>query len=190
MAAGTKLYFDGSTCSNGHTAPRRWGVSWLKGKQRVTTKCEECRRANRAANRRADIGSRMRSLINQAIRMRLDGRLRRRSQLRADELLGIPVEDYMVYLESQFEPSWTWQNWGSAWQIDHIDPCHTFDLSDPTAVLLCFNYRNTRPLAVERNKWTGSHSATPREPSSPTAHASASSSPVAASVNPTYPASN
>lgn len=39
----------------------------------------------------------------------------------------------------------SWDNYGE-WEIDHIKPCCSFDLSLPENQLACFNYQNTRPL--------------------------------------------
>ena len=40
-----------------------------------------------------------------------------------------------------------WNNCGlGGWEIDHILPCNSFDLSDPKQQELCFNYTNLQPL--------------------------------------------
>ena len=45
-----------------------------------------------------------------------------------------------------------WDNYGSYWEIDHIKPVNTFDLSKEKEILECFNYKNTRPLSVVENR--------------------------------------
>jgi len=155
IKSGSRLYFDGTTCSNGHVAPRRWGKSRLKGEIRVTTKCEECRRANRAKHRHDDIAARKRSLINALIRSRLSGRKRRKSVSNAEVLLGCTIESYMQYIESRWDEDMTWDNWGKTWEIDHIRACHTFDLTNERDLLTCFNWINTRPLTKPLNYWRG-----------------------------------
>ena len=159
LAAGTKLYFDVTECSNGHIAPRRWGVSVIKGEKRITTKCEECRRANRAKHRPNDIASHRRNVINGLIRSRLQKRARRPKQSVAEKHLGCSIEFYMYYLEHQWFGDMSWANWGTTWEIDHIKECYTFDLSDPDQHQRCFHYTNTRPLPKTANTWTGAYCA-------------------------------
>lgn len=62
------------------------------------------------------------------------------------ELLGCDIKQYLNYLESKFLPEWTWGNHGLIWEIDHIKPCHQFDLSDEKQQKECFHYTNTQPL--------------------------------------------
>lgn len=42
---------------------------------------------------------------------------------RAIEILGCSAEEFIVYIEKQFEPGMTWENWGlNTWHLDHIKP--------------------------------------------------------------------
>ena len=67
-------------------------------------------------------------------------------------LLGVAsIEQYKTYLEPQFQPGMTWQNYGIAWHVDHRIPLCTLDLSDPTNQQFLFNYKNTRPMWVKDN---------------------------------------
>lgn len=68
------------------------------------------------------------------------------------KLLGCSVEDFRIYLESKFEPGMTWENYGSAWHIDHIMPCAIFDLSRPEHQKRCFHFSNMQPLFREENQ--------------------------------------
>lgn len=34
----------------------------------------------------------------------------------------------------------------ACWDIDHVDPCHDFDLSKEEDRLVCFNYKNLSPM--------------------------------------------
>jgi len=60
--------------------------------------------------------------------------------------LGCPIKEYREYLEQQFLPEMTWENHGKVWEIDHIIPCDTFDLTIEEEQYKCFNYTNTQPL--------------------------------------------
>jgi hypothetical protein len=72
-------------------------------------------------------------------------------------LLGCSIEDLKLHLESQFKPGMTWENYGrkkgiQCWEIDHILPCASFDLTDPEQQKRCFNYTNLQPLWAKDNQ--------------------------------------
>lgn len=60
-------------------------------------------------------------------------------------LLGCPIDAFKKHIESQFRLGMSWENYG-AWQIDHILPCSSFDLSKTDQQFTCFNYQNMQPL--------------------------------------------
>lgn len=39
-----------------------------------------------------------------------------------------------------------WDNHGEIWEIDHIKPCDSFNLTDIEQQKQCFHYTNTQPL--------------------------------------------
>lgn len=61
------------------------------------------------------------------------------------DLLGCSIEFFRAYLEKQFKPGMTWENYG-AWHVDHKRPCAKFDLTDPAQQRECFHYTNLQPL--------------------------------------------
>ena len=68
--------------------------------------------------------------------------------------LGCSVEELKSHLESQFEPGMSWENHGHGngkWNIDHIRPLASFDLTDPRQVALACHYTNLQPLWYEDN---------------------------------------
>lgn len=69
--------------------------------------------------------------------------------------LGCSVCEFKQHIEHQLKEGWTWDNWGSVWEIDHIKPCVKFDLTDPEQEKACFHFSNQRPLALSENRSKG-----------------------------------
>jgi len=70
------------------------------------------------------------------------------------ELLGCTVAFLKEYLESKFTEGMTWGNYGrggKTWQIDHIKPCASFDMSIGKEQKKCFHYTNLQPLWQKDN---------------------------------------
>lgn len=67
-------------------------------------------------------------------------------------LLGCSIEEFKQHLESQFKPEMNWDNHGSYWEIDHIQPCISFNLIDPLEQAKCFHYTNMQPLTINENR--------------------------------------
>jgi hypothetical protein len=64
----------------------------------------------------------------------------------ASILLGCTIEQCKQYIESQFKAEMTWGNHGKIWEIDHILPCSSFNLTDIEQQKQCFHYTNLQPL--------------------------------------------
>ena len=68
-----------------------------------------------------------------------------------EELLGCSVKDARNYLSTKFKDGMSWDNYGE-WEIDHIRPCSSFDLTDQKQREECFNIKNLQPLwRIENN---------------------------------------
>lgn len=65
-------------------------------------------------------------------------------------LIGCEIDYLMYYIQEQFKPDMSWDNYGD-WHIDHIKPCASFDLSKPEEQRACFHYTNLQPLWAEDN---------------------------------------
>jgi hypothetical protein len=61
-------------------------------------------------------------------------------------LIGCSVEECKRHIESLFHPEMTWENHGLVWEIDHIKPCISFDLTNVEQQSQCFHYTNLQPL--------------------------------------------
>lgn len=81
------------------------------------------------------------------LRVRISGLLtgRERSD-NTKNFLGIVLDEFILYIESQFKPEMNWSNYGIIWEIDHIIPCSKFDLGKEEDQRKCFHYTNLRPL--------------------------------------------
>jgi 5-methylcytosine-specific restriction endonuclease McrA len=93
-------------------------------------------------NLRCDIRSRVR---------RNDGR----KAAKTESLLGCTVQDFRKRLEESFTKGMSWENYGTAWEIDHIVPASWFDLTKPEHQHRCWHYSNLRPLAKAKNRQRG-----------------------------------
>lgn len=71
------------------------------------------------------------------------------------ELLGCSFDYIRIYIESQFIEGMSWENYPD-WEIDHIRPMASFDLTDPEQQRQCCHYSNLRPLWAEENSSKGS----------------------------------
>lgn len=66
------------------------------------------------------------------------------------ELLGCSLEDFKIWIESQFQDGMTWENYGQ-WHLDHAYPCAKFNLEQPYEQKICFNWFNLQPLWAKDN---------------------------------------
>lgn len=69
-------------------------------------------------------------------------------------VLGCTLDELKVWLELQFKDGMSWDNYGQArdkWNIDHIIPCASFDLSDPEQQKRAFHYTNLQPMWTNDN---------------------------------------
>jgi len=83
------------------------------------------------------------------LRIRLQNALKKEFKTgKTLELLGCSIEEYIIYLEQQFDQNMTWENYGKDkyWEIDHIQP-----LSKEGS----FHYKNTRPYPISENRSKG-----------------------------------
>jgi hypothetical protein len=84
---------------------------------------------------------------------------RRCKQTRTREFLGCSYDEARAHIESQFQHGMTWENHGE-WEIDHIRPLSSFDLTDAEQVKAAMHYSNLQPLWWRENmqkfdRWEG-----------------------------------
>lgn len=71
---------------------------------------------------------------------------------KTETLIGCSISEFKKHIEQLFSEGMQWDTYGRlkngsyGWEIDHIKPCASFDLTSATAKLECFHYTNMRPL--------------------------------------------
>ena len=102
----------------------------------------------RAYRQRYPGASQIRSRIANTIR----GSVKAASTL---NLLGCEWDAFCWFIESQFLPGMTWENYGLVWEIDHVIPLSWFYLSNSENQKQAFHFSNHRPLWVTENRSKG-----------------------------------
>jgi hypothetical protein len=62
--------------------------------------------------------------------------------------IGCSVDELKAYLATMFRDGMSWDNWRMIWQIDHIRPLISFDLTKRKQYLVACHYTNLQPLLV------------------------------------------
>lgn len=89
------------------------------------------------------------------LRRRLNKALKRNTRVgSAVRDLGCSIDFLKQYLEERFQSDMTWNNYGE-WEIDHIKPLSSFDLTDRDQLLQACHYTNLQPLWAEENARKG-----------------------------------
>lgn len=68
------------------------------------------------------------------------------------ELIGCSAQEAREHIEKQFKPNMNWGNHGYVWEIDHVIPISSFDLTNPEEQKRAFNYQNLQPLNWKENR--------------------------------------
>ena len=70
--------------------------------------------------------------------------------------IGCSIESLKKHIESQFQPDMMWDNWGrGGWELDHIRPLSSFDLTKPGQLLEATHWTNIQPLWANQNRSKG-----------------------------------
>jgi len=80
------------------------------------------------------------------------------------EFVGASPAQLRAHLESQFKPGWTWDNHGTDWEIYHILPLSSFDLTRDDQIKIACNWQNLRPLAKAVNRAKSAQITEPQMP--------------------------
>jgi len=74
--------------------------------------------------------------------------------LQHKELIGCTNDELKNQLEQLFADGMSFDNYGF-WELDHITPISSFDLSKIDDQMECFNYKNIQPLWLKDNRSKG-----------------------------------
>ena len=66
--------------------------------------------------------------------------------------LGCTIAELKEYLESQFRDGMSWENYGVVWEIDHVKPLSSFDLTQQDQTAQACHYTNLQPLLLAENR--------------------------------------
>lgn len=94
--------------------------------------------------RLSDIDFRIRVNLRSRLRSAIKGQSGKKAY-KSIKLLGCTIKNVKIHIEQQFVDGMSWDNYG-LWEIDHIIPCASFDLTKPEEQKKCFNYTNLQPL--------------------------------------------
>ena len=118
-------------------------------KKELSIKRKQYNKIRRSTDLEFKLKDNVRVRINNAIHRQL-GKNTKKSAC-THELLGISMDKYIRWIEFQLKDSWTWDNWGSDFHIDHVYPIAAHDLSKKEKQFKAFNWKNTRPLCKKKN---------------------------------------
>ena len=67
------------------------------------------------------------------------------------EMLGCNGAELRAWLESKFKRGMSWENYGTEWHIDHVQPLAGFNYSNFEHQKIAFHFSNVRPEWAEIN---------------------------------------
>lgn len=71
------------------------------------------------------------------------------------DIIGCSSEQFRKYIKSLFKEGMSFENYGNIWEIDHIIPLRSFDLTDNEQYLRAAHYSNIQPLFKCKNRTKG-----------------------------------
>lgn len=141
---------------NKSPAKKRANEAW---RQRNPEKAKEIsnrsarkNKARRAAWERARIISDPFYRLKKRMRNRVGMAFKHSYKNTATSVLVGGFENLKARLESLFKEGMSWENYGKAWEIDHITPLSWFDLSNPVQQHYAFHFTNCQPLTPAENR--------------------------------------
>lgn len=116
------------------------------------TEHKDEKRTYEANKKASDINYRICHSLRNRIRLAIKNKQKVGSAVRD---LGCSIGSFRLFIENQFEPGMSWDNYGQ-WHLDHVIPLSSFDLTDRTQFLDAANWLNYQPLWATDNIRKGS----------------------------------
>jgi len=110
-----------------------------------------CNKEQKAIYQRQYLSKRYKEDVQFRLRKNIRSRTKQlvSSYFSTSKYLGCSTEEFKQYLESKFQPGMTWDNYGCGrykWNIDHIIPLSSFNLTVESERYIACNFLNMRPL--------------------------------------------
>lgn len=90
--------------------------------------------------------------ISENLRTKIHTLLANKERKSSMDIIDCCKKQLCEWLEYQFDNTMSWNNYGSVWHIDHVIPINSFDMTKPTDVEVCFNWKNLQPLERFENQ--------------------------------------
>jgi len=121
---------------------------WYEGNKERT---RDNQRKYESERYQKDPNYRLRKLLRARVYTALDLRKDKKGQKAGSAVkdLGCSIDLLISSLEAKFAEGMSWDNHGTHWEIDHIQPLMGFDLTDRKQFLVACNYKNLQPLWKE-----------------------------------------
>lgn len=68
-----------------------------------------------------------------------------------EDMIGCSHLSFQIWLIYQFSQEMSFENYGTYWVIDHVNPCSNFDLAKDENKYTCFHWSNLRPIEKMEN---------------------------------------
>lgn len=96
-------------------------------------------------------GAKLRDDIQYHTRAKLRGRLNKaikRGDNSSTRGLGCTIGELRAWLESQFSPEMSWENYAVVWWLHHKKPLSAFDLTNNDQLKKAVHYTNIQPMII------------------------------------------
>lgn len=93
--------------------------------------------------------------IKNSMRSRFRHSLKRYQQTKCDGMsvmIGCSWSFFTKWIESKFSKKMNWDNYGTYWHLDHIQPFSRFDVGNQKDMKEAWHYTNLQPLKVDENR--------------------------------------
>jgi len=144
-------------CGNEFEQSTHWGAA---KKKYCGLGCKQA--ASRYREREAEGG------IRYLVRQRVYSLMRSENQSRFSKFVGCTTAFLRAHLEKQFVRGMNWENYGAAWELDHVVPLSAWNLNNPNELARAEHWSNIRPVWREHN-WAKNSSIIPCQPEMPLA---------------------